>query len=77
MWRRPPPKAPTFFESGYSQTSAGIMVLMPSDHAIKDEPGFAAAVLRAAEVAVTGKLVLFGISPSAPPHHRTSPGCSA
>ena len=27
MWRNPPPKAPIFFESGYSQTSAGSMVL--------------------------------------------------
>ncbi len=45
---------------------AGIVVLMPSDHAIKDEPGFLSAVGRAAEVARTGKLVLFGIAPSAP-----------
>ena len=40
---------------------AGILVVMPSDHVIKDEPGFVAAVRRAAEVAATGKLVLFGI----------------
>src|SRR5256885_1554274 len=45
---------------------AGILALMPSDHAIKDEPGFVSAVLRAAEVAGTGRLVLFGITPSAP-----------
>ncbi len=45
---------------------AGILALMPSDHAIKDEPGFVSAVLRAAEVARTGRLVLFGITPSAP-----------
>jgi mannose-1-phosphate guanylyltransferase / mannose-6-phosphate isomerase len=43
-----------------------ILVLMPSDHAIKDEAGFVSAVLRAAEVAATGRLVLFGISPSTP-----------
>ena len=30
---------------------AGILVVMPSDHVIKDEPGFVAAVRRAAEVA--------------------------
>ena len=45
---------------------AGLLVLMPSDHAIKDEPGFASAVLRAAEVARSGRLVLFGITPSTP-----------
>jgi mannose-1-phosphate guanylyltransferase/mannose-6-phosphate isomerase len=45
---------------------AGILALMPSDHAIKDGPGFVSAVLRAAEVARTGRLVLFGITPSAP-----------
>ena len=45
---------------------AGILVLMPSDHAIKDEPGFVSAVRRAAEVARTGKLVLFGITPDGP-----------
>jgi mannose-1-phosphate guanylyltransferase/mannose-6-phosphate isomerase len=45
---------------------AGIVTLMPSDHAIKDEPGFVSAVRRAAEVARTGKLVLFGITPTAP-----------
>lgn len=45
---------------------AGVLVVMPSDHVIKDEPGFVAAVRRAAEVAETGKLVLFGITPSGP-----------
>ena len=45
---------------------AGILALMPSDHVIEDEPGFVAAVRRAAEVARTGKLVLFGITPNAP-----------
>jgi len=45
---------------------AGVLVVMPSDHAIKDEPGFVAAVRCAAEVARTGKLVLFGITPNAP-----------
>ena len=34
---------------------AGILVLMPSDHVIKDEPGFVAAVRRAAEVAAHGQ----------------------
>ena len=45
---------------------AGILAVMPSDHVIRDEPGFVAAVRRAGEVAATGKLVLFGITPSIP-----------
>lgn len=45
---------------------AGLLVVMPSDHAIKDEAGFLAAVKRAAPVAETGRLVLFGITPSDP-----------
>ena len=48
------------------QDPAGILVVMPSDHVIGDEPGFVAAVRRAAEVAETGKLVLFGITPDGP-----------
>lgn len=44
----------------------GLLVIMPSDHAIKDEKGFVAAVRRAAEVASAGKLVLFGIAPGSP-----------
>jgi mannose-1-phosphate guanylyltransferase/mannose-6-phosphate isomerase len=43
-----------------------IIVVMPSDHVIRDEPGFMAAVLKAAEIATTGKLVLFGIKPGSP-----------
>jgi mannose-1-phosphate guanylyltransferase / mannose-6-phosphate isomerase len=42
---------------------AAIMVVMPSDHAIKDETRFTEAVRRAAKVAATGRLVLFGIKP--------------
>ena len=48
------------------EDEAGILAVMPSDHVIEDEPGFAAAVRKAAEVAATGKLVLFGIAPDAP-----------
>jgi mannose-1-phosphate guanylyltransferase/mannose-6-phosphate isomerase len=40
-----------------------IIVVMPSDHLIKDESGFLAAVRRAIDVAVAGRLVLFGIAP--------------
>ncbi|MDX2202687.1 MAG: mannose-1-phosphate guanylyltransferase/mannose-6-phosphate isomerase [Hyphomicrobiaceae bacterium] len=44
----------------------GIMVVMPSDHVIKDQAGFAAAARKAAEVASEGRLVLFGIKPDGP-----------
>jgi len=42
---------------------AGILAVMPSDHVIRKEPSFVAAVKRAAAIAETGKLVLFGITP--------------
>lgn len=44
----------------------GILAVMPSDHVIRDQTRFAEAVRRAADVAATGKLVLFGIKPNAP-----------
>jgi mannose-1-phosphate guanylyltransferase / mannose-6-phosphate isomerase len=43
-----------------------VIVVMPSDHVIKDESGFLAAVRRAVEIAEAGRLVLFGIAPSNP-----------
>jgi mannose-1-phosphate guanylyltransferase/mannose-6-phosphate isomerase len=48
------------------QDPDGIMVVMPSDHIIRDEGAFRAAVKQAADVAATGKLVLFGIRPTVP-----------
>ncbi len=45
---------------------AAIMVVMPSDHAITQEARFTEAVRRAAKVAATGRLVLFGIQPNLP-----------
>lgn len=44
----------------------GIMVVMPSDHVIADEDAFRAAVMVAAEVAASGRFVLFGIKPTEP-----------
>ena len=44
----------------------GVMVIMPSDHVMRDEAGFLASVLKAAEVARSGRLVLFGIQPTQP-----------
>jgi mannose-1-phosphate guanylyltransferase/mannose-6-phosphate isomerase len=43
-----------------------IVVVMPSDHVIRDESGFVAAVRKAGAIANTGRLVLFGITPNAP-----------
>jgi mannose-1-phosphate guanylyltransferase / mannose-6-phosphate isomerase len=43
-----------------------ILVVMPSDHVIKDEAAFVTAVRRAADVAASGRLALFGIEPSSP-----------
>ena len=47
-----------------SENPAGIIVVMPSDHAIEEPEKFAEAVKRAAKVAATGKLVLLGIKPT-------------
>jgi mannose-1-phosphate guanylyltransferase/mannose-6-phosphate isomerase len=44
----------------------GVLVVMPSDHVIRDEAGFLAAVARAGSVARSGQLVLFGITPAGP-----------
>jgi len=43
-----------------------ILVVMPSDHVVRDEAAFASAVAAAAKVAQAGKLVLFGIKPDTP-----------
>ena len=48
------------------ENPSGVMVVMPSDHVIKDDSRFVAAVRRAAVVAATGRLVLFGIKPNEP-----------
>jgi mannose-1-phosphate guanylyltransferase / mannose-6-phosphate isomerase len=42
----------------------GILVVMPSDHVIENAAGFLEAVQCAAEVAASGHLVLFGITPT-------------
>ncbi len=43
-----------------------ILAVMPSDHVVRDEARFVEGVQRAAKVAATGKLVLFGIKPTEP-----------
>ena len=49
-----------------AEDPAGVLAVMPSDHIIRDERGFLESVRRAAEVAASGKLVLFGIKPDQP-----------
>ena len=43
-----------------------VMLLLPSDHFIADQPGFLAAVARAAAAAEAGWLVTFGVTPDRP-----------
>ena len=43
-----------------------IMLVMPSDHIVRDVPGFQAALRRAIRAADDGKLVTFGIEPTHP-----------
>jgi mannose-1-phosphate guanylyltransferase len=41
-----------------------LLLVLPADHLIRDQPAFAAAVARAASLASTGALVTFGIAPT-------------
>jgi mannose-1-phosphate guanylyltransferase/mannose-6-phosphate isomerase len=43
-----------------------LMLIMPSDHSVRDPDAFRDAVAAAAEVAQSGRLVTFGIRPNAP-----------
>jgi mannose-1-phosphate guanylyltransferase / mannose-6-phosphate isomerase len=45
---------------------AGIVLLLPSDHVVTDTAAFAAAVERAIVAAAVGRIVTFGIAPTAP-----------
>ena len=49
-----------------AQDPEAILLVLPSDHAIADEPAFRAAVARATAVAAEGYLVTFGIVPDHP-----------
>lgn len=46
------------------ENPGAILAVMPSDHVVKDDVRFVEGVKRAAKVASTGKLVLFGIKPA-------------
>ncbi|MGM0855819.1 MAG: mannose-1-phosphate guanylyltransferase/mannose-6-phosphate isomerase [Pseudomonadota bacterium] len=48
------------------QDPDAVILVMPSDHVILDEPAFLAAVNKAANAAADGALVTFGITPSGP-----------
>jgi mannose-1-phosphate guanylyltransferase / mannose-6-phosphate isomerase len=48
------------------ENPGAILAVMPSDHVVRDELKFVEGVKRAAKVAATGKLVLFGIKPDEP-----------
>jgi mannose-1-phosphate guanylyltransferase/mannose-6-phosphate isomerase len=43
-----------------------VIAVMPSDHVVKDAAAFATTLKLAADVAATGRLVLFGIVPTSP-----------
>lgn len=43
-----------------------VMIIMPADHVIQDEAAFRSAVIQGAKLAERGKLVTFGIKPTAP-----------
>lgn len=46
------------------ETGGGtVLLVLPADHAVGDEPAFAAAVARAAELARQGRIVTFGVEP--------------
>jgi mannose-1-phosphate guanylyltransferase/mannose-6-phosphate isomerase len=49
-----------------SEGSDPVLLVLPSDHLIADEPGFRSAVLAALPAAESGALVTFGIVPTAP-----------
>jgi mannose-1-phosphate guanylyltransferase/mannose-6-phosphate isomerase len=43
-----------------------LLLVLPSDHVVADDAGFAAAVQAAARAAAVGKLVTFGVAPAQP-----------
>lgn len=49
-----------------AKNPASVLVVMPSDHVMRETEHFRATVRRAAEVAAQGRIVLFGIRPTEP-----------
>lgn len=50
----------------YGEKTDDVMLVLPADHVIKDLPAFHAAVKKGLAAAAAGKLVTFGIVPTAP-----------
>lgn len=46
-----------------AQNPKGLMLVLPSDHVVRDEPAFREAIEKAAQAAAAGSLVTFGIVP--------------
>ena len=60
---------PAIAAAAYSiaaESPEAIMVVMPSDHAVRDIEAFTEAIKQAAAIAGRGRLVLFGIAPDSP-----------
>lgn len=49
-----------------TDTEDPVLVVMPADHVIQDGEAFCSAVVQATRVAAAGKLVTFGVRPTAP-----------
>ena len=58
--------APAIGLAALSASADATLLVLPSDHLIQDEAGFAAAVAHAAEAAGQGGLVTFGVQPDRP-----------
>lgn len=52
--------------AAHERSADAVIVVMPSDHVVKDDDKFADCVRQAGKIAATGQLVLFGIKPDQP-----------
>lgn len=66
MGRNTAPAAAVAAKLVAEQDPQGIVVLLPSDHVVRDGKTFAETVARAAAAAAAGRIVTFGIAPSGP-----------
>jgi mannose-1-phosphate guanylyltransferase/mannose-6-phosphate isomerase len=58
--------APAVIAAALVADPEDVLLVMPADHVITDQDGFAEAVATAVEVARSGAIVLFGVPPSRP-----------
>lgn len=58
--------APAAIAAALASGHDDVLVILPSDHLVADEAGFREAVHRAADHALTGSIVTFGVLPSRP-----------